>query len=426
MWRMCDRNGGRRLRQWLIEQIDSGMYSGLIWENDEKTMFRIPWKHAGKQDYNQEVDASIFKAWAVFKGKFKEGDKAEPATWKTRLRCALNKSPDFEEVTDRSQLDISEPYKVYRIVPEEEQKCKMGMGNGCSLSEVTEMECSASAIDDLMKEPPSAVDEYLGTIKRSPSPLQETGRNPPIPEWWTQQSSPALPLMSGLTGYEAVHSGYSQMVINFYYGGKLVGNTTTSRPEGCRISLGELPYALESFDHVRFPSADMIPNERQRQITKKLFGHLERGVLLQSNRQGIFIKRLSQGRVFWSGNTMIYKDRPNKLDRDEVVKIFDTNHFLREFHQYYNNQGRFPNSKVILCFGEEFPDATPLRYKLILVEIEQLHIRQLVEEAGKSDSNSLIHPIGEELHYDQIYRNFQDSCGPHQRPIFRENQQITV
>uniref|UniRef100_A0A8C5XMC4 IRF tryptophan pentad repeat domain-containing protein n=1 Tax=Microcebus murinus TaxID=30608 RepID=A0A8C5XMC4_MICMU len=120
---MCDRNGGRRLRQWLIEQIDSGMYPGLIWENDEKSMFRIPWKHAGKQDYNQEVDASIFKAWAVFKGKFKEGDKAEPATWKTRLRCALNKSPDFEEVTDRSQLDISEPYKVYRIVPEEEQKC---------------------------------------------------------------------------------------------------------------------------------------------------------------------------------------------------------------------------------------------------------------------------------------------------------------
>lgn len=66
---------------------------------------------------------SFLQAWAVFKGKFKEGDKAEPATWKTRLRCALNKSPDFEEVTDRSQLDISEPYKVYRIVPEEEQKC---------------------------------------------------------------------------------------------------------------------------------------------------------------------------------------------------------------------------------------------------------------------------------------------------------------
>ncbi|XP_053126354.1 interferon regulatory factor 8 isoform X2 [Hemicordylus capensis] len=425
MWRMCDRNGGRRLRQWLIEQIDSGMYPGLIWENDEKTMFRIPWKHAGKQDYNQEVDASIFKAWAVFKGKFKEGDKAEPATWKTRLRCALNKSPDFEEVTDRSQLDISEPYKVYRIVPEEEQKCKMGLGNGCSLGEATDMDCGTSAIDDLMKEPPS-VEEYLGTIKRSPSPPQESCRNVPIPDWWTHHSSSALPLMSGFSGYEPLHPGYSQMVISFYYGGKLVGSVTTTRPEGCRISLGESPYVLENLEHVRFPSADVIPNDRQRQITKKLFGHLERGVLLHSNKQGIFIKRLSQGRVFWSGNTMLFKDRPNKLDRDEVVKIFDTNHFFRELQHYYNGQGRFPNSKVILCFGEEFPDATPLRFKLILVEIEQLSIRQLVEEAGKSEGSPPAFAMAEEVHYDQMYRNFQDSCGPHQRPVFRESQQITV
>lgn len=35
--------------------------------------------------------------------------------WKTRLRCALNKSTDFEEVPERNQLDITEPYKVYRI-----------------------------------------------------------------------------------------------------------------------------------------------------------------------------------------------------------------------------------------------------------------------------------------------------------------------
>ncbi|KAG8144165.1 hypothetical protein E2320_001276 [Naja naja] len=328
MWsRVCDRNGGRRLRQWLIEQIDSGLYPGLIWENEEKTMFRIPWKHAGKQDYNQEVDASIFK--------YKEGEKAEPATWKTRLRCALNKSPDFEEVTERSQLDISEPYKVYRIVPEEEQKCKLGLGPKCTLNEITDMDCNPSSIEELMKETPSAVEEYLGTIKRT----------------------------------------YSQMMINFYYGGKLVGSTTTSRPEGCRISLGEAPYCQDSLEHVQFPSAELIPNERQRQITRKLFGHLERGVLLHCNKQGIFIKRLSQGRVFWSGNTMAFKEKPNKLDRDEI---------------------------------------------------EQLSIRQLVEEARKNETSAVGHPVGEEVHYDPMYRNFQDSCGPHQRPIFRENQQITV
>lgn len=56
------------------------------------------------------------QAWAVYKGKYTEGrDKADPTMWKTRLRCALNKSTDFQEVPDRNQLDITEPYKVYRI-----------------------------------------------------------------------------------------------------------------------------------------------------------------------------------------------------------------------------------------------------------------------------------------------------------------------
>ncbi|NXM89190.1 IRF8 factor, partial [Oenanthe oenanthe] len=368
-------------------------------------------------------------AWAVFKGKFKEGDKAEPATWKTRLRCALNKSPDFEEVTDRSQLDISEPYKVYRIVPEEEQKCKAGIASGSSLNDVTEMDCSSSAIDDLIKEP-SCVDEYLGIIKRSPSPPQETCRNPPIPDWWVQQPSPALPLMNGYSSYEQYHSGYSQMVISFYYSGRLVGHVSTSCSEGCRISLGqpsgqgEKLCAPDALELVRFPSADAVPAERQRHITRKLFGHLDKGVLLHSNKQGIFIKRLCQGRVFWSGNTMAYKDRPNKLDREDVVKIFDTNLFFRELQQYYNNQGRFPDSRVMLCFGEEFPDAVPLRCKLILVQVEQLYLRQVVDEAGKSCSSSPMLPMAEEPQHEQGYRIFQDVCPT--RPLFRESQQIAV
>uniref|UniRef100_A0A4W6D6N0 Interferon regulatory factor 4a n=1 Tax=Lates calcarifer TaxID=8187 RepID=A0A4W6D6N0_LATCA len=117
--------GNGKLRQWLIDQIDSRRYPGLVWENDDKSIFRIPWKHAGKQDYNREEDAALFKAWAMFKGKYKEGvDKPDPPTWKTRLRCALNKSNDFDELVERSQLDISEPYKVYRIIPEGAKKGK--------------------------------------------------------------------------------------------------------------------------------------------------------------------------------------------------------------------------------------------------------------------------------------------------------------
>uniref|UniRef100_A0A8C6ZCL2 IRF tryptophan pentad repeat domain-containing protein n=1 Tax=Nothoprocta perdicaria TaxID=30464 RepID=A0A8C6ZCL2_NOTPE len=112
----CSRAGGKGT-DWLVAQIDSGRYPGLRWENRARTLFRIPWKHAAKQDYRQQQDAALFRAWAIYKGKYHEGtDKADPSTWKTRLRCALNKSTDFQEVPERSQLDISEPYKVYQIV----------------------------------------------------------------------------------------------------------------------------------------------------------------------------------------------------------------------------------------------------------------------------------------------------------------------
>lgn len=44
-----------------VLQVSSGNYPGLVWENESKTMFRIPWKHAGKQDFRKDEDAAIFK-----------------------------------------------------------------------------------------------------------------------------------------------------------------------------------------------------------------------------------------------------------------------------------------------------------------------------------------------------------------------------
>ena len=54
-------NGRQRLRPFLISLLDNGKVRGLEWMNKEKTLFKIPWKHAGKQDYNPEEDSKIFK-----------------------------------------------------------------------------------------------------------------------------------------------------------------------------------------------------------------------------------------------------------------------------------------------------------------------------------------------------------------------------
>ncbi|KAM9714572.1 interferon regulatory factor 9 isoform 4-T5 [Dama dama] len=107
----------RKLRNWVVEQVESGQFPGVCWEDAAKTMFRIPWKHAGKQDFREDQDAAFFKAWAIYKGKYREGSSEGPAIWKTRLRCALNKSCEFEEVPEIGHRDGAEPYKVYRLLP---------------------------------------------------------------------------------------------------------------------------------------------------------------------------------------------------------------------------------------------------------------------------------------------------------------------
>ncbi|KAI4892396.1 hypothetical protein NFI96_011697 [Prochilodus magdalenae] len=427
--------GGRRLKQWLIEQINSNIYSGLLWEDENRTMFRIPWKHAGKQDYNQEVDASIFKAWAVFKGKFKEGDKAEPATWKTRLRCALNKSPDFEEVTDRSQLDISEPYKVYRIVPEEEQKLGKSttpsMNMRCPTSG-TEMDCSQVDLDQLIKDPSN--DEYID--KESPSPMDENSNVQPTQEWWPQGSHNVFPILPDPSPINTFNAAFSQMMISFYYGGKLMSSTLTTHPEGCRISPGQAPvtnsmlYGPDSLQNVRFPPVDLIEHERQRHVTRKLFGHLERGVLLRANREGIFIKRLCQSRVFWSGQDSQYSPSPSKLERDAVVKIFDTGRFFQALQLYQENQYPAPDPTVSLCFGEEFIDFSTAKSKLIIVQITAVNCQQLLEAvtARRTQYSSGNLEISDEMASDQMARIYQDLCNypPQRAPCYRDNLPITA
>uniref|UniRef100_A0A8C6W2R7 Interferon regulatory factor 8 n=1 Tax=Nannospalax galili TaxID=1026970 RepID=A0A8C6W2R7_NANGA len=295
------------------------------------------------------------------------------------------------------------------------------MAPGGCLSDVTEMECGRSELDDLIKEvrgtPPSP-----GKACR-PQRFWVVGMCSPLP-------SAGLPLLTGYASYDTHHSGFYQMVISFYYGGKLAGQTTTTCPEGCRLVLSQpgLPKLCgpDGLELVSFPTADIIPSERQRQVTRKLFGHLERGVLLHSSRKGVFVKRLCQGRVFCSGNAVVCRGRPNKLEREEVVQVFDTSQFFRELQQFYATRSHLPDNRVVLCFGEEYPDTAPLRSKLILVQVEQLYARQLVEEAGKSCGAGPLMPVPEEPQPDQAFRMFSDICASHQRPFFRENQQITV
>lgn len=106
----------QRLKPWLEAKINSGRFPGLQWVDKEQGIFRITWKHGGRADWSEQ-DALIFKEWAIHTGRFREGtDTPDWPSWKTRLRCALNKLPDIQEMKDRSCYDEPNPYRVYKFV----------------------------------------------------------------------------------------------------------------------------------------------------------------------------------------------------------------------------------------------------------------------------------------------------------------------
>ncbi|XP_016337294.1 interferon regulatory factor 4-like [Sinocyclocheilus anshuiensis] len=381
--------GNGKLRQWLIDQIDSGEYSGLVWENDEKTIFRIPWKHAGKQDYNRDEDAALFKAWALFKGKHREGlDKPDPPTWKTRLRCALNKSNDFDELVERSQLDISDPYKVYRIIPEAAKRGSKSSSMDDSAAHVT------SISYPMHSSYPPLQPQYIYIYCLFLAGYQISG------SFYTYSPTETHPVAMdpSMRSAEAMAISDCRLHVSLYYRESLVKEVTTSSPEGCRISSSPSPGSPSS------PSSPG-PEERlyggaepvllpfpypqsQRRGAEKLPNVLERGVLLWLAPDGLYAKRLCQGRVYWEGPLAPYADKPNKLEKEQTCKLMDTQQFLSELQGFIHHGRPMPRSQVVLCFGDEFPD--PQRQsKMITAQVEPMFARQLLYFAGQTNGHYL-------------------------------------
>lgn len=92
--------------------------------------------------------------------------------------------------------------------------------------------------------------------------------------------------------------------MRLFYGAELVREATARTAEGCR--LGPRAAAVDSAAErllgppreaqVRFPEPP--PGAR---VLRRLLPHLERGVLLWVAPEGVFAKRLCQGRVYWRG-----------------------------------------------------------------------------------------------------------------------------
>ncbi|KPP60517.1 interferon regulatory factor 9-like [Scleropages formosus] len=416
---------------WTPMQVNSGQYPGLMWDDAAKTMFRIPWKHAGKQDFRSDEDAAIFKAWAEFKGKLSETGRSDPASWKTRLRCALNKSPEFREVTERSQLDISEPYKVYRLVPISEQGVVQSQGR-TGQKQSKKKRCRTQSDKEEENEIEEAkhmkVTSDITSVPLQPITLMPTEDSLNLQ---TNNDSESVAVLKNLGPVNEIQLNFMietipppgdlpSLTVSIHYLGQEVlkrdifGNDVriayySSSPSPPPLSsLGVGGTGTERISLPEPPAS--LPN---RPAFSALLPYMEKGVLLASTNVGIYAQRYCQGRVFWTG-PHTSEPGPHKLERtSRPVMLFNRQTFQQgysaavlflfllnnndaedenacvfaELDEFSHNGGPSPQCGVTLCFGEELSESDDLASKLITVQSEEQRVSTRV--TGE-DNNFLI------------------------------------
>ncbi|XP_029313370.1 interferon regulatory factor 9 isoform X2 [Cottoperca gobio] len=405
----------RRLRSWIVEQVSSGKYHGLMWDDDAETMFRIPWKHAGKQDFRKDEDAAIFKAWAAFKGKLTDASQDTPATWKTRLRCALNKSLEFVEVMERAQLDISEPYKVYRLVPISEQGVVL-----------PEKKCRAKVTKRQKKrrnESESSDDTEVKQIKREevtsqvcvedtlvwnviPVETEEPAQHTNIQRAVVDEFRLDVRIEESVTAPAEVQDSFN---VEVQYLGHTVLKRQIQRNDVRIMYLPSAPVApTPAVLKGRFPRIPLpeppstLPAGPELQALFTLLPFMEKGVVLTSLPGGVYCKRFCQGRVFWTG-PHVTTPGLHKMERNtEPVMLFSKDTFKQQLDHFGLNGGEPPQCGVTLCFGEELSDTEDPSEKLIIVQItfpwaeqQVQNTRSFIESMNMLQSLASQSPLGE-------------------------------
>ncbi|XP_019343803.1 interferon regulatory factor 9 isoform X1 [Alligator mississippiensis] len=367
----------RRLRQWVLEQLASGQFPGVVWDDPpDCTMFRIPWKHAGKQDFRDDEDAAFFKAWAQFKGRGGPGNVGGPAAWKTRLRCALNKSPEFEEVPKRSRLDATEPYKVYRLLPVGTHPASKTPRRGARQAKGGCSDPNLALAGGTVALAGGTGGPTLNTVTLDQCPEEPTADGSRSSEDSGIDASPSLTetsfdvtleLSSMPLGLQPLAPQALRLVL--LYSGACVHQTwlppgeflVTPAPGEGLLPRVALPPATPA----------TVPDAQRRQATAALLAKLHRGLLLSSRTKGIYVQRRARVPLGWA--------RAPAIDLDGPVHLFSAQDFRHALEQHQQGLGPCPEHCVTLCLGEELAPHDQPQDKLITLQMEQAFALELLK-----------------------------------------------
>ncbi|AWO98364.1 Interferon regulatory factor 5 [Scophthalmus maximus] len=428
-----------RLKPWLLTQVNSARYPGLQWLGSEQRLFQIPWKHATRHTPTSDEDNTIFKAWAQETGKYQEGvDEPDPAKWKANLRCALNKSREFQLKYDGTKETPVQPYKIYEVIEplgnadcaaaddDEEMPNLMDLSinpriSGPSFSafpprsEVDPFGLSSSGTfgphhvipvpllpvtSDLQAQGQMVDQGNFVHTAGLPNRLQDLNSLPSVASVPPEPDLMEASSMGGIQNqgdpqnhqpckYDLLSSvPLTDLDLKFQYRGRITGSLTVSNPQGCRLYYGHLEPTPEQVDlfgpvtlqQVLFPGTSELQNQKQRFYTNALLDVMDRGLILEIWEQDIYAIRLCQCKVFWSGPGIPEQGPPNPMEREKKIRVFSLNDFLQGLILFH--KGEAPNPppfEIYFCFGEDWPDKKPKEKKLIIVQVVPVVARILTE-----------------------------------------------
>lgn len=408
---------------WLVRQIDSGRYPGLHWTNQERTEFRIPWKHGLRQDLSPE-DSSIFKAWAVASGRFREGlDPADPPVWKRNFRSALNRKGVFEVICDNSS-DSEEPHKIYRLCErraqerrEEERRGETGARYEPEVDLYSSSVSQDVDLDEILRElnlhggvsadpchDDSAPCGAEGVLQFLPSPLQYENLSPvhipvqdgnPSPAAESEGAGAPCVAEEPLQQFKAQLSGiHNRLTTHFrvvaYYRGLKVHEQLVTNENGFRVHAAGAEPVMSHLQGVCLPDPSPLLDKRQAELTKRILGKLGGGLAVEVSGSSILGARLGDSKAYWSCSQFDQSRTPREVPKIET-EIYNTNQFIKDLISFIENRSGSPQFCLWFCVGEKWPDPEnrPWEKKLIMIEVTPISLELLKSLAVCGGASSL-------------------------------------
>ncbi|XP_058035501.1 interferon regulatory factor 3 isoform X2 [Ahaetulla prasina] len=400
---------------WLIERLDNQQYPGVSWLNSEKTLFRIPWKHASRQSINPK-DFQIFEDWAIARHLYNpQTDPRTPTEWKRNFRSALNRKDGIEVVEDKS-TDPEDPHKVYEInfnianlnnpaveaihaplIPAESSRSQ---GTSSSFSQDETQENVLSALDC------SSFDNDYPMWYQTPSKLDLADSTTLLEQ--TKETNEFVPY-SGMASENIICCGNSPIAMNSqleqlittpfetdfevrtFYRGRQVLHEVINKVNNqglCFVPHGVHGNYLDLAD-VSLPDPTILNDKLQAEYTLRLLKGVAPGVLLRIAGNQLCGMRRGACHVYWSQSEIPGDGiQHGKLLKEQFTPIFNLQLFVSDLIGYIEGRNGCPNYSWWLCFGEEWPDSNCVwKKKLIIVQVIPKVLETLCE-LGKSHGAS--------------------------------------